>query len=278
VGGSRGDPPYRIRTERLLIRCWDPHDAPLLKEAIDSSLDHLRPWAHWAHDEPRPLEEKVQLLRGFRGRFDLGQDFAYGIFAPDESEVLGGTGLHTCAGEDAFEIGYWIRANRIGKGLALEAASALTRVAFAMCGVDRVEIHVEPANEVSCGIPRRLGFAEDGRLRRRLPAPTGEARRDAILFTMLPEEFTVSELVDFPLEAYDRFPRPIGTSTMKPSKSRHAGKWADFRRRNRGGRTRTCNPRFWRPVLCQLSYAPRGCRPNCIGGRWALWRPPAKRS
>jgi hypothetical protein len=27
---------------------------------------------------------------------------------------------------------------------------------------------------------------------------------------------------------------------------------------NRGGRTRTCNPRFWRPVLCQLSYAPSG--------------------
>jgi hypothetical protein len=26
----------------------------------------------------------------------------------------------------------------------------------------------------------------------------------------------------------------------------------------RGDRTRTCNPRFWRPVLCQLSYAPSG--------------------
>jgi fatty acid desaturase len=26
---------------------------------------------------------------------------------------------------------------------------------------------------------------------------------------------------------------------------------------DRGDRTRTCNPRFWRPVLCQLSYAPR---------------------
>jgi hypothetical protein len=25
---------------------------------------------------------------------------------------------------------------------------------------------------------------------------------------------------------------------------------------NRGDRTRTCNPRFWRPVLYQLSYAP----------------------
>src|SRR2546423_14706357 len=30
-----------------------------------------------------------------------------------------------------------------------------------------------------------------------------------------------------------------------------------FRPSDRGGRTRTCNPRFWRPVLCQLSYAPR---------------------
>ena len=25
---------------------------------------------------------------------------------------------------------------------------------------------------------------------------------------------------------------------------------------SRGERTRTSNPRFWRPVLCQLSYAP----------------------
>ena len=203
MGASRGDPPYRILTERLLIRCWDPRDAPLLKEAIDSSLDHLRPWAHWAHGEPTPLEDKVQLLRGFRGRFDLGQDFTYGIFAPDESEVLGGTGLHVRVGDDALEIGYWIRASRTGEGLALEVASALTRVAFTACGVDRLEIHVEPANEVSSRIPRRLGFVEEGRLRRRLPAPEGEAPRDAIIFTMLAEEFTASALVDFPLEAYD---------------------------------------------------------------------------
>jgi hypothetical protein len=26
---------------------------------------------------------------------------------------------------------------------------------------------------------------------------------------------------------------------------------------HRAGRTRTYNPRFWRPVLCQLSYGPR---------------------
>ena len=68
-------PPYLIRTERLTIRCWDPRDAPLLKDALDTSLDHLRQWMPWAAREPTPLDEKVELLRSFRGRFDLGEDF-----------------------------------------------------------------------------------------------------------------------------------------------------------------------------------------------------------
>lgn len=80
---------YRIRTERTIVRCWNPTDAVLLKEAIDSSLDHLRPWMSWAEQEPTEIDAKVQLLRGFRGRFDLGQDFAYGIFDLDEQKVLG---------------------------------------------------------------------------------------------------------------------------------------------------------------------------------------------
>ena len=73
-------PPYVVRTERLTIRCWDPRDAPLLKEALDTSLEHLRPWMPWAMDEPKPLDEKVELLRRFRGQFDLGEDFVYGVF------------------------------------------------------------------------------------------------------------------------------------------------------------------------------------------------------
>ena len=87
-------PVYRIETERLVIRCWEPKDAPLLKSAIDLSIDHLLPWMPWAKGEPQTLEEKVELLRMFRGKFDLGQDFILGIFNRDETEVLGGTGFH----------------------------------------------------------------------------------------------------------------------------------------------------------------------------------------
>ena len=94
-----GDIPYRIEiADGPVLRCWEPRDAPLLKDAVDSSLEHLRAWMPWAHDEPQTLDEKAELLRIFRGNFDLGQDFVYGIFSADESKVLGGTGLHTRVG------------------------------------------------------------------------------------------------------------------------------------------------------------------------------------
>ena len=196
------DPPYRIQTARLVIRCWEPRDAPLLKDAVDSSLDDLRLWMPWAHEEPKPLSEKVDLLRRFRGQFDLGQDFVYGIFSPDESEVVGGTGLHTRRGDEALEIGYWIRSSRAGHGLATEAAAAVTRVAFEVCGVDRVEIRVEPANARSAAIPRRLGFAEEATLRRRLRVAE-TTLRDVVVFTLFRDAFAAGPLTSFPIEASD---------------------------------------------------------------------------
>jgi RimJ/RimL family protein N-acetyltransferase len=181
--------PYRIETERLVIRCYDPRDAGLLKEAIDSNLEHLREFMPWAHDEPQTLEEKTALLKGFRSTFDAGENFVYGIFSRDESEVLGGTGLHPRVEAGGLEIGYWIRANATRRGFATESSAALTRVGFEVCDADRIEIRVEPPNTASAGVPRKLGFVEEATLRRRLPARPGEQLRDVTIFTMFREDF-----------------------------------------------------------------------------------------
>jgi RimJ/RimL family protein N-acetyltransferase len=197
------DPPYRIVSERMVIRCWDPRDAALLKEAIDSSLDHLRPWMEWAHSEPQSLQDKAALLRRFRGRFDLGRDFVYGILDPDEREVVGGSGLHARGGEEALEIGYWIRASRVGNGLATEVTAALTRVAFELCGVDRVDVRVDPANAASLAVPRKLGFLEEATLRRRLPPHEDGIRRDVVVFSLFRDDFAGTPARSTPIEAYD---------------------------------------------------------------------------
>ncbi len=167
---------------------------------MDSSLDHLRPWMPWAADEPQTLEEKVELLRNFRGRFDLEEDFVYGVFSRDESEVIGGTGLHTRHGEGAFEIGYWIRESRAGQGLATETSAALTRIAFEVCGVDRVEIRTDPRNERSRKVPLKLGYTEEATLRRRLGYPEP---RDVVIYSIFLDDFQGSPAASAEVEAFD---------------------------------------------------------------------------
>jgi len=156
MSGSNG-PAYRIETARLCIRCWSPADAVLLKQAVDSNMDYLRPWLPWVTKDPEPLEVRVAWLRKCRAEFDLNKDFVYGIFNKDESEVLGGTGLHTCQGADAREIGYWIQEKYQGNGLAIEVASALTKVAFVVDKVKRVHIHcsVDNVKSAKCASSER---------------------------------------------------------------------------------------------------------------------------
>jgi RimJ/RimL family protein N-acetyltransferase len=201
VGWEGPPPPYRIETERLVIRCYEPRDAPLTKDAVDSSLDHLRPWMPWAEDEPQTLEEKTSLLRLFRSRFDAGEDFAYGIFSAGEAEQLGGTGLHPRVGPGGLEIGYFVRASAARQGIVTESTAALTRVGFEVGGADRIEIRIEPRNEASKGVPRKLGFVEEATLRRRLYAREDGPLRDVTIFTMFREDFDPALAPD--IRAYD---------------------------------------------------------------------------
>jgi RimJ/RimL family protein N-acetyltransferase len=193
---------YRIETERLVIRCYAPKDAILLKEAIDGSLDHLRPWMPWAQHEPESLQAKTARLRKYRGQFDLGQDYVFGIFNKEENELIGSTGLHTRAGEESREIGYWISALHIGKGYALEATKALTKVGFKIEGLDRIEIHCAPNNIRSQRIPQKLGYIHEATLRDRHVDPQGE-KRDTMVWTMFKEDYFDKPFGDIELKVSD---------------------------------------------------------------------------
>jgi RimJ/RimL family protein N-acetyltransferase len=201
-------PPYRIETERLVVRCWEPRDAPLLKDAVESGLTHLRAWMIWAPDGPEPLDDVVERLRGFRADFDRDENWILGVFEPDERRVLGGTGLHARQGPGGLEIGYWLRADAVGNGFATEVAGVLTRVGLEHCGADRIEIRVDPANVSSLAIPRRLGFREEATLRRRLPTREGPLR-DAVVFTLFADEVEGAAAGEIGFRGYDAAGREL---------------------------------------------------------------------
>ena len=67
-------------------------------------------------------------------------------------------GLMSRQGPGVLEIGYWVRADRVRRGVASAAARLLTSAALRLDGIDRVEIHHDRANVASAAVPRRLGF------------------------------------------------------------------------------------------------------------------------
>jgi RimJ/RimL family protein N-acetyltransferase len=200
-------PAYRIVTPQLTIRCYNPADAPLLAVSVTESLEHLLPWMPWAANEPEPLDVKVERLRRFRANFDLGKDFIYGIFNPQENRLVGGAGLHTRIGSGALEIGYWINKNHINHGYATETSAALTKVAFEINKVERVEIHCSVENIRSAAVPRKLGYTQEATLHKRSFA-NGHLS-DQMVWSLFADEYLNTFSAKLEIAAYDAAERRI---------------------------------------------------------------------
>ena len=201
------NPVSRIETKRLVIRCWEPKDAALLQKAAAESKEHLLPFMPWAADEPQTIEQKVDLMRRFRGKFDRNEDYVYGIFDQSESLALGGTGLHTRLSGNALEIGYWLHKDHIKKGLITESTAALTKVAFEVYHVERMEIHCSVENLASAAVPRRLGYVHEA-TRRRLGYANG-TQTDSMIWTLFADEYLFTPCASAELKAFDVSGKPL---------------------------------------------------------------------
>lgn len=137
----------------------------MIKEAVDTSLSHLRASVAWAQEAPTPLPVLEARLAASAAAFDAGEAWAFTILDATETRVLGGAGLEPAdpalaalVGTDTVETGYWLRAIATGHGYATEAIGALTELAFTKLGVRCVVVCHDPTNAASAGVPRRLGF------------------------------------------------------------------------------------------------------------------------
>jgi RimJ/RimL family protein N-acetyltransferase len=199
--------PYRIETDRLVIRCPGPQDAPLLKESIDLSLPQLREWMPWALAEPTTLDDKVKLVRSMRAEFDTDADYVMGVFDPAEEKWLGGTGLHPRGEPGTLEIGYWIRSDESGRGVATEVAAVLTDVALTVCGAARLDVKVAPGNAASLRVVEKIGLTPRGLRPEACSAPDGSPL-DGLLFSAWPDSWDRSRAPHY--RAYDAMGAVVG--------------------------------------------------------------------
>ena len=164
-----------------MLRVCGPEDAPLLRAAIDNSLDYLRAWLPWAMKEPSTLEDTRERLARGRARFEAGEDFQYAVFTPAEDRIIGGAGLHRRSGPSSLEIGYWVHTDYVGQGLATEFVRALTLAGLALAGIERIQIDCDPRNSRSRRVPEKLGYRTVDVRRGNKTTPLGEPR-DTVVY------------------------------------------------------------------------------------------------
>lgn len=157
-------PDHLVDADDLVLRCWRVEDAPALATAIAESHEHLRPWMAWIAEEPMALADREALIADWERQRLAGRDAVYGIWL--DGRVAGGAGLHRRGTPATLEIGYWLHAAAVGRGLATRVAGVLTAAALTVPGIDAVEIHHDVSNERSAAVPRRLGY-------RPIPDPDG---------------------------------------------------------------------------------------------------------
>ncbi|MGM9985771.1 MAG: GNAT family N-acetyltransferase [Bacillaceae bacterium] len=171
--------------EHVSLKLLRVQDAERLFTLTDSSKEHLRQWLPWV-DFTTSSEDTKAFIEGTLKQFASNQGFQAGIWY--QGELTGVIGLHNINwGNKSTSIGYWLGEKYQGKGLMTRACSSVIDYLFKELNLNRVEIRVATTNKKSGAIPIRLGFQEEGRIRK--AEWLSNHYVDHIVYGMLAEEW-----------------------------------------------------------------------------------------
>ena len=182
--------PERRAAGDFVLRAYAPGDGRLLSDAVNESYQHLAPWMPWATEE-QSVEESEQIVRRFRARYLLSEDFVVGVFSPDEARLLGSTGFHLREGPIATlcaETGMFIRASEAGSGLGTRVLRAMLAWGFDAWPWLRISWWCDSRNVASARCAEKAGMLREGLLRGQA-AHVGDGRRDTCVYAALKGEW-----------------------------------------------------------------------------------------
>ena len=141
----------------LLLRPFEPSDAPAFTEAVRESLPSLLPWMPWAHAGYSERDAMEWFAFTHAGRAE-GTNHEFGVFSEDGQRFLGGTGISQLhATHRGCNLGYWVRQSAQGQGVASGCVRVLADFAFTSLQLHRVEISAAVGNAASAGAARKAG-------------------------------------------------------------------------------------------------------------------------
>ena len=145
------------------LRVLELHDAEEMFAVVQRNRAYLRQWLPWV-DFTESAEDVRRFIQRTRNQYEanLGPQAAIVI----DGRIAGTAGCHPIDWANKHcSIGYWIDAERQGRGLMTQCCAALIDYLFDDLALHRVTIQCGTGNLRSCAIPQRLGFTREGVMR-----------------------------------------------------------------------------------------------------------------
>jgi RimJ/RimL family protein N-acetyltransferase len=145
----------RIEGDGIVLRLWREGDQATLREILDVSANEFGGWLPGVTSDLADLDVFVTEVAA-RAAAGTGWNYAIEV----DGEAVGQCSINPIDGGGA-EIGYWVRSDRTGAGIAPRAVRAITDAALAS-GIPSLVIHCDEGNVRSAAVARKSGFTHTG--------------------------------------------------------------------------------------------------------------------
>lgn len=174
-----------LETERLILRPLRPGDA----------ADHFALWSDpivmALHGSPpyTDLGQSEDLIQRYTGYFAAHEAIRWAVTRRGQDRLIGTCGYHHLSLQHhRAELGFELERASWRQGIMFEALRAVLRHGFLDMRLHRVEATIDPQNDASAGLLRRLGFTHEASLRERFRFDDGRFADDWFL-SLLAHEF-----------------------------------------------------------------------------------------
>ena len=113
------------------------------------------------------------------------EEESFAVVDKASDELLGSIGVRYFDG-GIGEVGYWVKREARGRGVATRALRLIARWALVDKGLGRFQLRADVANEASQRVAEKAGFVREGVLRSAL-AFKGE-RRDVVMYSLVHDD------------------------------------------------------------------------------------------
>ena len=167
----------------VTLRPWAESDLPRVVECFaDPTISRWLPMIPYPYTEGDARKWFASLVP----RCAAGTGAGFAVVDAVSGELLGGIGFRP-DDERRAEVGYWVRKERRGRGIATRALRLASVWAIADLGFARIQLHCDVENVASQRVAEKAGYTREGVLRAWLEVD-GEPR-DHLLYSLLATEW-----------------------------------------------------------------------------------------